>query len=563
MKKRLVAILMATTMVLSLMGCGSEKSSGTDKEAASTATSQTVVSSEATPTSEAEDENTGLLPYTGEEITFSFFWYDTGADYSDETLPIVEAIQEKLGNIKLDLEILPLNDYYTKIPLLMAGGEIPDIMIVSGPYDYITTYGENDIFLDFEPLMEQYMPNLYAYSQDMYMFDTLRDAEGHLYAIPMNINSEDRIQNSWFVNTTLLDELEIEIPETQEEFLEACRKVKAEKGITPIQRRGFENLRNCVGFMYKNQGDKALQYYPEERKWDFGPTREDSELKDYLTYMNILWEEGLIDHEINTQTGDQVFDYLYSGEFAFTHEYNIRFSHTQTDDYVPFESEADFEVAVMPTPKGSGRNVNIITTKDGTCSWAAFANAKTEHPELLAACIDLMFSDEVTALNNFGIEGVSYEVDEDGQMEFTDSMSVAYNYFSGDSTMSDLGYWRSPWNRAFGVVDQRSSRMIQESEAVFEGVNNIMSMLDSGELQPLYNYSYPTLSVEESTEVSDIIGPVNTYLNECIVKFIMGDMNLDTEWDTFMEKLQGYGDMERVCEILNSKEMPAFSGNWR
>ena len=105
--------------------------------------------------------------------------------------------------------------------------------------------------------------------------------------------------------------------------------------------------------------------------------------------------------------------------------------------------------------------------------------------------------------------------------------------------------------------------MTWEIPEITEGRKKIESMLDSGELTAKYTYEYPTLTEDESNEVADIKTPVDTYMKECMYKFIMGDMDIDAEWDTFMTELQGYGDMDRACEILNSKEMYQFKGNWR
>lgn len=558
MKKRMWAVLLAVVLVISMVGCASGEKGNTE-EAVKETTSET-------PEAETEKdaEPVSLLPYTGEEITFTFFWFDAGADYTDETLPMVQALQEKLGNVKLELEVLPLTDYTTKLPLLMAGGELPDIMIINNAYDYLNTYAQNGIFLDWAPLMEAYMPNVSRYAEELNAYGTLKDSEGHQYAIPSGITSDDIMAMNWLCNRTLLDSLGIKVPETRDEFLEACRKVKAETGIIPIQMDGdIGALMTNVAQMFKNQGDWWTNYYPEEGKWDFGPTREDSELKDLMTFINILWDEELIDHEINTQTREQVLDYIYGGQFAFTYDYQNQYAHDQYDSVKAFKDSYDFSIEVMPTPKGTGAWQKISTPKDGNVNWAIVSNAKTEHPELLAACIDLMFSDEVREMANFGIKGESYELDADGKPYYTDKMKLASTYYAGETTMDDMGYQRSPWLRAMGVTDAEAYYQTWESPEILAGREKVIEMLDAGELKAAYNYSRPTLTEEESNEVANISNPVETYLWECLCKFMMGDMDVETQWDEFMEKLVGYGDMDVVCEILNSKEMPVFKGNWR
>ena len=373
-----------------------------------------------------------------------------------------------------------------------------------------------------------------------------------MYGVPIYVNSEDYIMQTWMANATLLKEQNIEIPATQDEFLEACRKIKANTDVTPLQRRyGLTSLMDSIGLMYKNGGDRGLTYNPDEKTWEFGPTKEGSELKAYLTFMHTLWEENLIDHEINTMSEDQYNDYIKSGRFAFTNDYITTFSNV-----------TDYEPAVIPTPEGTGCKVAIDSARDAKCVWAAVSSKGTKHPELLAACIDLMFSDEIATLENYGIEGVTYEL-KDGEKDFLGNIRAASNNFTGTESLADYGANGNAWMRTFGVTDTNATRLLGESPVIYEGVNNIISLLDAKKQQPRYQYSYPTLTEDENSELSDITTPVTTYLDECMAKFIIGDMDLDADWDTFMTKLQGYGDMARACEILNSKEMATFSGNWR
>mgnify|MGYP004671821277 CR=1 FL=1 len=562
MKQKLFAILLALVLVLSLTGCAGGGKQSTDASKPESSAESSKPESE----SESDVEPTSLLPYTGDEVTFDYFWFDTGAVFEGkENLPMVAALQEKLGNIKLNLEILSYDDYNTKFPLLLAGGEIPDMMLLgTDPAGVVGTYGQNGIFLDWNDYMEQYMPNLYKYSKERGVFKSLQDGEGHQYALPLNIITEDRVMQNWIANVTLLEEIGLGIPETQEQFLEACRKVKAEKGIVPIQRRdGILAVAGSVGLMYTSGGDYALQYYPGDGKWAFGPTRDGSEYKEFLTFMHTLWEEGLIDHELNTQTEDQVLDYYYAGQFLFTHDYHSRFASYKGDGKTPFEDGADFTVKIIPAPKATASLAKIDMSYDGQIYWGLFSNVKTKNPELLAACIDLMFSDEVAMIANYGIEGETYTIGDDGLPYYTDAISTAYGLYKGEKDMYAFGRWGSPWLRAFGISDTRSTRLIEETPSLYEGVDEIIKLLDEGKCQPQYNYGFPSISVDESAEISDILGPVNTYNSECMIKFITGDMNIETEWDTFIEKLKGYGDMDRVCEILNSYEMPKYAGNWR
>ena len=56
-----------------------------------------------------------------------------------------------------------------------------------------------------------------------------------------------------------------------------------------------------------------------------------------------------------------------------------------------------------------------------------------------------------------------------------------------------------------------------------------------------------TMTVDEGTEYSSRYTDIETYVQECNVKFIMGQMSLD-EYDTYREKLKSMG-IDRCIEL--------------
>ena len=96
MKRKILAALLAACTVLSFTGCAGSKDpvSETSKESSAAAESSAVESQ--------AEEVKELLPYTGDEVTFTYFWFDMGDNFeTKKDLPMVQAVQEKMGNIKL------------------------------------------------------------------------------------------------------------------------------------------------------------------------------------------------------------------------------------------------------------------------------------------------------------------------------------------------------------------------------------------------------------------------------------------------------------------------------
>lgn len=66
------------------------------------------------------------FPYTGEEVVFSGFAYD-GLDQNPEQ-PGMQAWQEHIGNMRVDYEFIAYTDYLEKAQILLATGDIPDVL---------------------------------------------------------------------------------------------------------------------------------------------------------------------------------------------------------------------------------------------------------------------------------------------------------------------------------------------------------------------------------------------------------------------------------------------------
>ena len=49
-------------------------------------------------------------------------------------------------------------------------------------------------------------------------------------------------------------------------------------------------------------------------------------------------------------------------------------------------------------------------------------------------------------------------------------------------------------------------------------------------------------------QISEIRATLTTYVQECKVRFITRDMDIDTEWDSYVEELQRIG-VEQFVEV--------------
>ena len=57
-----------------------------------------------------------------------------------------------------------------------------------------------------------------------------------------------------------------------------------------------------------------------------------------------------------------------------------------------------------------------------------------------------------------------------------------------------------------------------------------------------------SLTTEESEDASALQADINTYVSECIPKFILGEMSVEDDWDTFQQNCIDMG-LEEVIAI--------------
>lgn len=550
---RRLGVLLLAILLLMAAGCKTSTDDQPATEADKTETKATDAPTE--EATEAADPNKISFPYTGEEITFTYLFADVGqgAEVTDEMV-VAKAIQDAIGNISLDMELLPWDDYDTKAALYLSSGEIPDIMIAREPKGKIEDYAETGVFLDWAPLMEAYMPNVTAMSSDYAVFDIFTNDSGNLYGIPGTFYDEDWCMEGWYYNKTVLDQYGVAVPTTKDELLEAMRTLKAANpDIIPFQNAwGMDYMKDGAMAKMYDSTDTGVQYNADTKKWEFGPTKEGSQFKSYLQFLNTLWTEGLVNPELNTASDEQMLALIDEGNWGFSYY------------YLCYElRDLSVEIDTMLCPKGDNGTayVGVSAAMDGIPYWGIVGSAKNEHPEILAQLADFMFSDEITVLRNWGVEGVTYEVNADGSMSYLPSIKTGANP-AGTIETGDIGFGKNPIGALFGIQSVEAMKTKDYAPKDIASMDDLVDALDNGILLPDYPVSTPEMTPEELETVSTILAPIETYIDESIYKFIMGSMSFD-DWDEFIANIESYGDIQTVLDIYNSKEMNVLNGNWR
>ena len=499
------------------------------------------------------------LPYTGEEVVFTYFSEGTEDYASVETVkPTWQAIQEKIGNVKIEFHGATKDEEDTRLALMYASGLEFDMIRVREPLKAIPPIAASGILLDFS---EYPMPNLKKAAMTYPMLDIMVDKDGGRFALH-TATSGDRPYLLTVANTTLFDKYNQNLPvKTSDDWLKVIAEQQAaDPSIISVGDiwSGAWNITWVLGGMF-NAG-RAVQFWGydfDKGTWYYGPADPDHGFKETMMWMNECYELGGFHDEWLTYTLDQYTAFMQEGNWAVMDTYAYAFSQAGPDS--PMKNRGDYEIDYFTIPKGpTGANEAMGGAFfDGAPYWGVAADADTDNPALLAAILDLSYSDEMIEIANWGLEGVTFVKGADGKNKWAPGFpsgedpagtKVFADYFTsfaflGGTKITKIGVELTK------NYNQYSMPVIEKWAAqLADGTMTGARVSWTGE-------TAPQVTAEEGERVGEEMTPITTHVQEMMVSFITGKRGFD-EWDDFQKELRQLGDLNWVVDLYNSYPTP-------
>lgn len=230
---------------------------------------------------------------------------------------------------------------------------------------------------------------------------------------------------------------------------------------------------------------------------------------------------------------------LYDGWYAFACA-NTTYTMGQTTN-----PDLYFQAITNPVLKPGDEPVQCsqrIIAKD-----PIYITTACEKPELAAQWLDYWWSDEGTYLSWYGIEGETYELDEEGTPEFTELVTnnpdglapsdVLYQYAFNSGSWFGKHDVEQGWKMA-NIINNSEDNIQLDSTAIFSAPETNLWLTSS-----------LAFTDAEGVELTSLQTAVNTLIEEYMVNYING--NDSTSFDDFRETLSSYG-MDRIVEIYQA-----------
>lgn len=363
MKNRIVSLLLAASMVLSLAACGTNKSDDASNSSAG-------LDSQATSTASTASTN------GSDKVKFSLWHSYVG---SDQRALFMEQIMKKFRaehtNIEVDEQMIPRDQYQTKLKTQAAAGQLPDSFVI-WPNAMTKEFSKAGLLADINDLLSKETQWKEGFVDRALAEFTV---DGKTYAAGLGV----AVTSILFYNKALFEKNNLTLPKTYEELKKVITTFKDNKIIPiaignkpkwPVQ----SSILSCLANRYT--GSEWLDNVLAKN----GAKFTDPEFVSSLTTLKELTDMGAFNKDFSSIDNVQARDYFYRGDAAMM----IEGSWAVADMVAKLspEMKANVELAVFPAFEGGKGDANVMS---GVSATGIAINAKVS-PEQKAAIESLI-----------------------------------------------------------------------------------------------------------------------------------------------------------------------------
>ena len=535
-RRKLISVLLAATMMAAMFaGCGSDAASTDAKENADGADST---------------EAGGVKEFTA-------FFAVPGSEINDDN-EIQQIIADKTG-VKVKETWLTGQTAEEAVGMMITGGELPDF--ICGGSGQSQLY-DADVLVALDDYLDDY-PNIKNFFTQQ-QWDQLRQDDGHIYWIPQfsNIKGEEKVcthnDEAFWIQARVLKWADYPEIRTMDQYFDLIERYNE---ANPTMEDGTENIPYtilCDDWRYfcLENAPQFLDGYPNDGSCIVDPetltvidyNTTDTAVK-YFQKLNEEYQKGIVDPESFTQTYDEYIAKLSTGrvlgmidqwwDFAYTAGDAIKQAglDAQGCDYIPLPITIDESVKNQWHCSGG-----VLNVSDGLA-----INTSCEDVEAALQFVDDLLSQDIHNLRFWGVEGVDYNVDDNGEFYRTEeqrtravdtaykaSHTCTYSYFPQYSGTSDDGINA---NKPDGQANEFFDGLNDDVKEAFSayGAETYVDMIGTNEAPgawyPMWSYSNSFTTDTEGGMAWNKIGEIK---HEYLPQVVMAK-DFDAAWAEYMD----------------------------
>ena len=491
------------------------------------------------------------LPLVDEPVTLSVLYKRDTAHGDFSQMWFIEEVEKQTG-IRMEIMGIEGVGWTEKMNLSFASGDLPDIFLTGLTASDAAKYGMAGQLIALGDMIEQYAPNAKT------LLDVVPDArrnvtasDGNIYYMPAyNLTARDMIYRSGSINTTWLEALGIASPKTLDEFYAALVAIRDNDvdgdgdpaneipmsfvfdmdaytcaSLAPLSAFGYVNHRHDVI-------DGTYVYVPMQDNY-----------REYLKFMNKLWQEGLLDSETFTQNADQ-----YTAKIQ---NYLLGVA-TPGDMHAQFTDENKKAAYSLIGPLTSEFNQTPCWIAQPCEGGNSFAVTNTcMQPQAAVKLLDYFYSDVCSTMTKCGPEEGMWDGEGGWSKVENADGTISYNIVYDNEKYT--GFWDFRCKNGLMympfVYGSHQAAIVTGADYY---ASKVSEMIFSSGCYDARRDGYPIgiSFTEEEQGMLAMFVLLDDYVNREVASFITGAKNVndDAVWDDYIRSIQAM-DVDTMIQI--------------
>jgi putative aldouronate transport system substrate-binding protein len=460
------------------------------------------------------------LPLVRDRVTLDYFMADHRTKaFTAEDLTIAEL--QKRTNVYFNIISID-SGYWDKYKVMLASNDLPDLIFTT--VADAKRYGMEGLFLSLDELLEQHGKHILTAIEQEGIAEDMRALDGKIYFFP-KISLQQ--PEPFMVRQDWLDRYGLDNPDTLEDLYQMLKTFKEKDPAGNGRTIPYGSLMyNDPSICYLNAFYRAFtvdqDFILNEDRMVWGPAQ--PEMKQAMRYLNRLYAEGLLDPEAPILAKKQWEERVSAGRVGM-----IVYSSVRADYFTQILDRTDPSakmVGIKP-PIGIDGQRHVAPLPRFSTDFCMVISKDSTHAELIVKFFDYVFSPEGRMVVSYGVEGNSYEIRK-GKPVFTEKMyreEAGWNMF----VKAGIGGRRiACWPYDDAMVQQLKGTLS------LEALQLTWPYVDPP--TPILNFDQQELEIIEA-EYQDLKDKTSEFL----LKFLIGELSVDTGWEAYIEELKRVG----------------------
>ena len=502
----------------------------------------------------------GTFPIAKELVTLSVFTGASAGVAADN--PLVAWIAEEM-NIDINWTVESQDGVADKLMIKLVSDDLDDITRLERPASDLSNafgYANDGYFYPISDLFDEYGDTISDWAADEPdVFNTIRAKDGKIYGIPFRpISYDDGYWSRLIIEQSWLDNLGLDMPTTIDEYFDVLVAFRD----NDAQNNGDPNdelpLSACTRQTMTIPHSPFWGPFLDHKEWlqlqdgkvSLAATK--SEFRDALRFMNRMWEEDLVYSESFSQDRSTQWQINEAGDdliIGSTVGQHVNF-------LVSWGSDKWKTYSYAPPLKGPGGINTYFGAPAHAATLSTIISAKTEYPATAFRFLDWISGEDAHLKRYYGLEGINYRAAESGELSKAGTQAIWTKLDASEEYDNwGLGHILTPYGGTRRFFDTLLSISKNPDELNINGKTKGELLYDTTseyyphndalvDVWPI-NMVFPS---EVATEIGILKTNINDLITESNAKFVIGELDLDSDWDNFQANLKSAG-LERYLQL--------------